>query len=532
MSDVSDQATTDLDSREPLIGSPSTNGHRSAEATAALAAADRRGRRRWPGILAGAVVGGAAVWATTTWLASRDAETTADEQAPSLATAGVERRDLQEEVEWSGTLGYGATVEVVGSGGVVTATSEPGSTLARGEVVIEIDDQPAVLLYGSTPMWRDLSEGDDGIDVLQLEANLAALGYDPDNTVDIDGEFTANTAAMVERWQTDLGREATGAVALGDVVIIEGPSTLVSSAELGSTASGAVATLAPRRTVTDLVGTIDGTVTGLAPIGTVVAGGTILFHIDELPVVAIEPSDAVAAVLTSPTFTTAELEEALGATGHDPDREMTVDGVVTAATEAAMERWQAAAGVPVTGSTDPGQYLPVPVGPQVVDDRLVTEGANLITGGPILTTTVSRLSIAVEVEVGEADEFELGQVVTIELADESTADGAVAEIGAVTPADDPQGTPTVTITIGVVGGDDGSLVEGPVTVVSVGEEILGATVVPVRALVALAEGGFAVEKVVDGTPTLVAVELGSFDDGMVEVVDGDLTPGDEVVVPR
>jgi hypothetical protein len=55
--------------------------------------------------------------------------------------------------------------------------------------------------------------------------------------------------------------------------------------------------------------------------------------------------------------------------------------------------------------------------------------------------------------------------------------------------------------------------------------------VPANALLALLEGGYAVERVTDGGGTeLVAVETGLFADGWVEV-SGDLAEGDEVVVP-
>jgi hypothetical protein len=55
--------------------------------------------------------------------------------------------------------------------------------------------------------------------------------------------------------------------------------------------------------------------------------------------------------------------------------------------------------------------------------------------------------------------------------------------------------------------------------------------VPVEALLALAEGGYAVERVkADGTTELVAVKLGAFADDKVEV-SGDLAEGDQVVVP-
>ena len=53
--------------------------------------------------------------------------------------------------------------------------------------------------------------------------------------------------------------------------------------------------------------------------------------------------------------------------------------------------------------------------------------------------------------------------------------------------------------------------------------------VPVAALVALAEGGYALERVAaDGTTSLVGVEIGTIVDGIVEVT-GDVAEGDTVV---
>ena len=55
---------------------------------------------------------------------------------------------------------------------------------------------------------------------------------------------------------------------------------------------------------------------------------------------------------------------------------------------------------------------------------------------------------------------------------------------------------------------------------------------PVNALVALLEGGYAVERSRDdGTSTLVGVELGLFQDGWVEVRGDGLDEGDAVAVP-
>src|SRR6187200_1368895 len=56
--------------------------------------------------------------------------------------------------------------------------------------------------------------------------------------------------------------------------------------------------------------------------------------------------------------------------------------------------------------------------------------------------------------------------------------------------------------------------------------------VPVNALVALLEGGYAVERVdSNGTSSLVGVELGIFQDGWVEIRTDGLDEGDTVAVP-
>ena len=143
-------------------------------------------------------------------------------------------------------------------------------------MIAEVDGEPVVVMFGETPMWRGLSSGDVGADVFQLETNLAALGYDPDQTVDIDTEFTANTALMVERWQEDIGVEITGSVDAGRVAIVAGPSSVVSTASIGSVASE-LASVAPERSVTDVVASIDGVITGLGAVGETIEHGSVLY---------------------------------------------------------------------------------------------------------------------------------------------------------------------------------------------------------------------------------------------------------------
>src|SRR4030095_13193043 len=83
---------------------------------------------------------------------------------------------------------------------------------------------PVPLWYGARPAWRAFQLGmTDGSDVRQLEANLVALGYDPDRTITVDRHYSWATAATVKRWQKATGRAQTGAVQLGQVVFVSGP---------------------------------------------------------------------------------------------------------------------------------------------------------------------------------------------------------------------------------------------------------------------------------------------------------------------
>ncbi|MGH9210348.1 MAG: hypothetical protein ACRD2C_06650 [Acidimicrobiales bacterium] len=95
----------------------------------------------------------------------------------------------------------------------------------------------------------------------------------------------------------------------------------------------------------------------------------------------------------------------------------------------------------------------------------------------------------------------------------------------------PAGQPTVEVTVTLEDpGAAGALDEAPVTVRVVTRAAEDVVAVPLDALLALAEGGFAVERVVGRHTELVAVETGAFADGWVEVA-GDVAEGDEVVVP-
>jgi multidrug efflux pump subunit AcrA (membrane-fusion protein) len=75
--------------------------------------------------------------------------------------------------------------------------------------------------------------------------------------------------------------------------------------------------------------------------------------------------------------------------------------------------------------------------------------------------------------------------------------------------------------------------EAPVDVIIVSESVQDVMAIPVSALVALLEGGYAVEvETGGGQVQLIAVEVGFFStNNMIEITSGALEPGDRVVLP-
>jgi peptidoglycan hydrolase-like protein with peptidoglycan-binding domain len=142
----------------------------------------------------------------------------------SGATAQVEQRTLTSIEEVGGTLDFGEAHSLTaGRTGTMTSVAEPGSVVERNGELLSIDQQPTVLLTGDLPLFRDLEAGiDDGLDVLQLEYNLAALGFTEGGALSVDEQFDAVTESAVEAWQEARGVEVTGRVARGDAVFLPG----------------------------------------------------------------------------------------------------------------------------------------------------------------------------------------------------------------------------------------------------------------------------------------------------------------------
>ncbi|MCG8914305.1 peptidoglycan-binding protein [Actinokineospora sp. PR83] len=205
-------------------------------------AAPRR-RRRWPLALAAVLaVAGTAGVVVFTGVVARPA--TARSTAPAPAVVAVTRSDLVDRIKVDGTVGHGEAVPLTGRRpGTVTALPQPGAVVDRGQSLYSVDEVGVPVLFGTTPMYRELAEGaKPGADVKMVQENLLALGYR--ETGSPDGVFGAGTTRALKRWQRARGVEQTGRLGPGDVVVVEGPVRVEGvTARLGAAAEGDLMTV-------------------------------------------------------------------------------------------------------------------------------------------------------------------------------------------------------------------------------------------------------------------------------------------------
>jgi peptidoglycan hydrolase-like protein with peptidoglycan-binding domain len=152
--------------------------------------------------------------------ASASADAGTGNATGAVAKATVTKRDLVERVTQGGTLGYGDSTPLrTSANGSLTTNSDVGAIVQQGDLVFSVDGRGIQLFYGTIPFWRDLVSGDKGIDVVELEANLVALGYATDDALKGDGVFDAATTKAVKLWQKARGVDQTGTFQRADVVL-------------------------------------------------------------------------------------------------------------------------------------------------------------------------------------------------------------------------------------------------------------------------------------------------------------------------
>jgi len=195
-------------------------------------------------LLAGAAVVVAAAATGCVIAVSGTTQATAAAQEPSVRTATVERGVLSDQISQSGALTYrarpdGSPYRVFNRArGTYTELPGRGDQVDCGGVLYRVDNKPVLLLCGSTPAYRSLSQGHSGPDVAELNANLVHLGYATRAQLNLPFDsFSAATSAALRKLQAKLGEAQTGSLALGRVVFLPQSVRIATvSGELGASA--------------------------------------------------------------------------------------------------------------------------------------------------------------------------------------------------------------------------------------------------------------------------------------------------------
>ncbi|SCL16114.1 Multidrug efflux pump subunit AcrA (membrane-fusion protein) [Micromonospora rhizosphaerae] len=288
-----------------------------------------------------------------------------------------------------------------------------------------------------------------------------------------------------------------------------------------------------------LTSTATGTVTWLPDVGTTVRRGEALLRADELPVVLLYGFLPMYRPLTTGVqgSDVRQFERNLAALGY---RGFTVDEEFSASTSDAVKRWQKDLEVPETGTVDRDRVIYTP-GPVRIAQRLARVGASAT--GDVLSYTGNTRMVTVSAAAGEAAWAAKGAKVTVTLPTGTSVAGQVTAIGPPTPAasggqtpPDPEhpgtGAAAVQVTIAIPDQKAlGGLAGASVDVRYVAQERKKVLTVPVTALLALTEGGYGLEVTDPGGTRIVAVEVGLFAEGRVEVQGDGLTEGLSVGVP-
>ena len=231
-----------------------------------------RGPRRW--VAAGAVVvmivvtAGVAVAAGVFRTSGRGGSESSAGSGYRTSTATVTRRSLTSQSVVDATLGKAGTWSVVvpqssssssptgGAGpGTITWLPGVGRTVYQGQRIYAVSGTSVVLLYGTVPAYRDLSEGMTGADVRQLNTGLVKLGYATPAALGPRpgwNYYSAETAYAVGQLQTKLGLPETGTLSLGEAAFLPGPALVTgwgTSSVVGSPATPGTVVLTASSTI-------------------------------------------------------------------------------------------------------------------------------------------------------------------------------------------------------------------------------------------------------------------------------------------
>ncbi|MEV6236017.1 peptidoglycan-binding protein [Lentzea sp. NPDC051838] len=274
-----------------------------------------------------------------------------------------------------------------------------------------------------------------------------------------------------------------------------------------------------------------GIVTKLPAVGQVTELGKELYRVDDQPVVVFIGATPLFRALDTPGLKgsdVAVLIENLAALGYQVGvrPKDAAKAELTPAVVDAVKKWQKALGVEQTGVLQPGRVL-------VLDRPMRVAAVKAQLGAAaseeLFEITPTTRLITLEVPVSEAGAVKATMPVTIVRPDSREVPGKVASVSSAPPAQNGGGPKTdITVTPDNPA-DVADLDTAPVRLKFTTESRTGVLTVPLAALIALKEGGYAVQL---PSGALKAVKTGLYSQDKVEISGDGITDGLEVVTAQ
>ena len=478
-----------------------------------------------------------------------------------LTTVSIKKGDLENKEEYNGTLQQtDKKVLKTATAGVVTYLPDEGSVISFGEILFAIDNKPAILLEGEIPFYRSLDmNSDPGKDIEQLENALVFLGYAADDFVP-DQIFDQKTSDMLNSLFKDYGIETKTEVTPTEQVLINQKENEVENLE---NISSEVTTLAEVNNKKKLLD--DAKENAIKENAAWQAADAEIDRIRDL----IDELQYESMSEDTREGKKAAYEEDIKSQERIKVREAGKESVIDASEALAIENAQKAyddalesyaEGVnrdaelekareelvelrlSSTSETFSPAYALASQTAIIVGSYVSSEGSAVGVNSQMYNISSTGIEVVFQIDASDQDMVSIGDSVEVELPSEERIKATISYIDPVVTQG--QNGDFIEVKLDISSTEDFKVYDqAPVDVFVTSEVSQDVLYVPVNALIALAEGGYALEiyngesevgvfEGVSGVDTAyVGVEIGVFTDGFVEV-SGNISEGMIVVVPR
>ena len=479
-----------------------------------------------------------------------------------LTTISIQKGDLAKKEEYNGTLRQ-TDKKILNSptNGVVTFLPKEGSVVNFGEVLFIIDNKPVILLQGSTPFYRTLDlNSDPGVDILQVEEALVYLGY-ADSTFVPDEVFDEQTSKMLNTLYIDYGIDTKSEITPTEQVLINQKQDEIELLE--NTVSDGGTTLSEVNNKKKLLDDAKENATKENAAWQAAENEIerIQNLIDELTYESMsEDTRAGQKAQYEEDIKTQERiqsREAGKESGIDATEQLAIDNAQKAyddtlesynegvdrdaelakAREELNELQLSSISETFSPTNAFASKTPIITG-SIINDL----GSAVALNSPLYNISSVGIEVVFQVDATDQETVTLGKNVEIELPTDERVPTVITFIDQVVTQT--QAGDFIEVVLEVLNPEEVEAYDqAPVKVFLTTEVSENVLYVPVNALLALAEGGYALEVyegVAEGSTfegesgvdtTYVAVEIGVFTDGFVEVI-GNIQEGQLVVVPR